>query len=769
MRVEPPAELVNLLERLGLVTPTRVRSMHGRVRRLARDLPAFESVWVDALAQARLLTPFQAAEINAGRGPALAVGPFVLCTRLPDRGYAEEFVAQHRDQAARVRLYRITGASEAEAQQLERRLAELVARADQLDAACLLPLLECGRQNCVVWATCRYAEGPTAAQWMAHNGRFPPQVALEIVRQVLPGIEVLEKIGLAHGDVAAQNLTLTPAGQVLLHAPGLRTVVRPLESYAQADLPPEAFDYVAPERSAQGQPADFASDMFGWGCLWWQLLTGRTPLPGGTSLAKLRNAQTARIPAVERLAPDTPTALSEVVAKCLSRDRASRPDSSLRLTSELGSTSRAGRAALVACLAGRGRPRLSLAAIDMPQPRKQRLATAVAALAAILAGVAFFTWPAWKQRLPLARIRPPQATVRTASTQPSNGAMAAVASPSVDGDAGEVLLDTQLTRSPPSTAGDELLLPVDRPLMLTRLSLRPGQTVRGVGGGRPLVALPSDGISIDVEGVRFVGVDFVWDHLASSSQLARPAMLRVACHRIEFSGCSFQAPLGLKQPAAILWQQPAATEADRLALPSSKMQLTDCVLSGVGVGIDSDTVGALLIEATNVLHLGPGPLLRFTRCLQVDEPLLMTLSHVTLRGATALVTWQYEQVEDRAGEVSIRAVECAFVPAEGGGLLVCEGPESPEALLRGIRWSGQGSVLEQAAPVTSWRREPDDTAVQDRFDVEVAGLVRSGVGFAGGVNDGPEASRVIRWQVPLQSTDPPGIGEDGLALPTWWQ
>lgn len=56
--------------------------MGRRVRRLARDLPRFESVWVDALSQARILTPFQAAELNAGRGPSLRVGTYVILERL---------------------------------------------------------------------------------------------------------------------------------------------------------------------------------------------------------------------------------------------------------------------------------------------------------------------------------------------------------------------------------------------------------------------------------------------------------------------------------------------------------------------------------------------------------------------------------------------------------------------------------------------------------------------------------------------------------------
>ena len=94
MREDPPAELVELLERLRLASAADVRGVYDRVRRLAGDLPLFQTVWVDALAQARKITPYQAAEIHGGRGAELAVGPFVICRRQQSLGYATANLAQ---------------------------------------------------------------------------------------------------------------------------------------------------------------------------------------------------------------------------------------------------------------------------------------------------------------------------------------------------------------------------------------------------------------------------------------------------------------------------------------------------------------------------------------------------------------------------------------------------------------------------------------------------------------------------------------------------
>src|SRR5262245_37521271 len=89
----PSSELGELLSRLHLAAPKQLRAVARRARRLAGELPLFDSVWIDALAQAGLLTPFQAAEINTGRGEQLLAGPYVIRRRIQRLGYADCFLA----------------------------------------------------------------------------------------------------------------------------------------------------------------------------------------------------------------------------------------------------------------------------------------------------------------------------------------------------------------------------------------------------------------------------------------------------------------------------------------------------------------------------------------------------------------------------------------------------------------------------------------------------------------------------------------------------
>ncbi len=174
---------------------------------------------------------------------------------------------------------------------------------------------------------------------------------------------------------------------------------------------------------------------------------------------------------------------------------------------------------------------------------------------------------------------------------------------------------------------------------------------------------------------------------------------------------------------------------------------------------------ALTFDFAHSLHLGPGPLIVLAEAPEVDEPITLALEHVTLRGASALLECRYEALGDDAGKLAVLAADCAFVPAPGAGLVVFRGAAHPGPLIEHFNWSGQGSVLARETPLALWHGANGRVRAAAEEMIQVAGLVRTDVGFAGEAEEGAAASRIVRWQVPLRSPDPPGIGEDALYLP----
>ncbi len=775
-----PPQLIELLERLGLAGAGQVRRMGGLVRRLARDLPRFESVWVDALTQARLLTPFQAAEIHAGRGESLRVGPYVLCESLPWPDYVPCFRARRIESREVVRLAVVSDAGKQTGKSLDR-LEALAAVSPRVQSEHVACVTEVGAEAGRIWAASRWIAGRTAAKWMVHHGRCSPEVVLQIARAMLVALGELERAGLCHGDVSSSGLVLIDSGGVVLLLPGIRAILRPEEGYAHADLPPEAYDYLAPERIAEGTLPTTASDMYACGCVWWHLLCGRAPLAGGDSLGKLRAGQTAEVLDVGRFVPEIPAPLAAAVSACLQRDPGRRPQSMAHLAATLGSPTQAGKLALRRCLT---RGRRATASWSRPaRVRRQSIRTPLrlAALAGCLLATVALLWPNWRTGFPVSTASIPAgqpalaaqpAVAQTDPAQPPSHRTAVApmdrrASSMTPGRANRqpAAADTESATRRRAEPPD-LVLASGEPLKIESLELSAGQCVRGAPGQRPMVMVPLSGLNVDAEDVRFEDIDFVHDHPSLSQGEPEPgaAIVHLRAAAAEFRGCSFRSTRSMAAaPAAIRWTHPADSSESLLTLPSGRVRLSDCVLSGVGPGIECCTVGAVTLELANTLQVDSGPLVRLDHCPKSDEPILITLSQVTLRAAGPLLECRFQRIEDQPGEILVRASRCAFVPGSGTPLMRFVGPQSPQRVLQSVRWTGQGSLVSPETVVAAWQRPDGRRATLDDASVSIAGLVRSRVGFAGSAEAGPPASRIHRWQAPLRSTDPPGI--DPTRLP----
>jgi hypothetical protein len=265
----------------------------------------------------------------------------------------------------------------------------------------------------------------------------------------------------------------------------------------------------------------------------------------------------------------------------------------------------------------------------------------------------------------------------------------------------------------------------------------------------------------------------------NSSDPFFPAMIQLCAGRAEFSGCSFRCVENRKEngPSAICWRHPDRPEDAEISLPNGRIRFVDCFIIGVGVGLDCHTSGALGIEWINTLYLNSGPLVRLDHCPRPDEPLTLTLSQSTQRDTGPLLECLASRVEDQLGEISIQATACVFSPKPGEPLVRLmvakmgneETGASTDTDLSGsdrlpgmVRWTGQGSLVPPRVPILIWTGPDGQRQTVDESSLLIAGLVRSDLGFAGESSSDPAASRILRWQAPLQSSNPPGIDQTPL-------
>jgi Tol biopolymer transport system component len=176
-----------------------------------------------------------------------------------------------------------------------------------------------------------FVDGETLQDRIA-RGPVPLAEALPIARQIVEALEAAHQAGIIHRDLKPANVKLTREGDVKVLDFGLAKLS---ESALAASNPPAASDtltlnatragmiigtpaYMAPEQT-RGATVDKRADIWAFGCVLYELLTGRRPFQGGST--------TETIAAVLRAEPDwtalpfgTPEPIRRLLRRCLEED-----------------------------------------------------------------------------------------------------------------------------------------------------------------------------------------------------------------------------------------------------------------------------------------------------------------------------------------------------------------------------------------------------------------------------------------------------------------
>jgi len=151
------------------------------------------------------------------------------------------------------------------------------------------------------------------------------RTAMWIGRQTAEAIAALHRIGFIHGDIKPENVCLVDAGTAILldlgfaHRPGENDTL-----FAQGYVLGTA-NYLAPEMCGPHPTADLASDLFSFGVMLFEMLTGELPYPPGSpteTLARHREQPAARL---SDYPGHWPAPLDELLAGLCARRPAQRP------------------------------------------------------------------------------------------------------------------------------------------------------------------------------------------------------------------------------------------------------------------------------------------------------------------------------------------------------------------------------------------------------------------------------------------------------------
>ena len=179
-------------------------------------------------------------------------------------------------------------------------------------------------------------EGEDLAERLSH-GPIPVDETLLIARQIAEALEAAHEKGIVHRDLKPANVKVTPDGTVKVLDFGLAKALSPEGASATADLshsPTLAYTgtaaglilgtaaYMSPEQ-ARGQPVDKRADIWAFGVVLFEMLTGQRLFMGETVSDTLAAVLTREID-WKALPAGTPADLHRVLRRCLDRDRRNR-------------------------------------------------------------------------------------------------------------------------------------------------------------------------------------------------------------------------------------------------------------------------------------------------------------------------------------------------------------------------------------------------------------------------------------------------------------
>jgi eukaryotic-like serine/threonine-protein kinase len=252
----------------------------------------------------------------------------------------------------------------------------------------IVSVFDAGEEDGRPYIVMECIEGTTLAEELAQRANpYGPEEAVELALQVCAGLEHAHQAGLVHRDVKPQNL-LRRADDGIVKIADFG-IARSAEStqLTEAGTVLGSAAYLSPEQAA-GDEVTAASDIYSFGAVLYQLLTGRTPYRVD-SLADLSLMQGREpVKPVRELAPEVPEALEDVVMRCLARDPSYRPASAMALAHELAGASPEPSTQPLPQSAGTRAAEAKTALLRLPKPAFRRgrpLWLALAAFAALIA------------------------------------------------------------------------------------------------------------------------------------------------------------------------------------------------------------------------------------------------------------------------------------------------------------------------------------------------------------------------------------------------
>ena len=180
----------------------------------------------------------------------------------------------------------------------------------------IVNVYDVGEENGLYYFVMELVEGITLKRYIEKKIRLSYKEALSIAIQVSNGIEAAHNNGIIHRDIKPQNIIISREGKVKVADFG---IARAASSDTVTSHAMGSVHYTSPEQ-ARGGYSDAKSDIYSIGITLFEMVTGRVPFDGETTVSIAIKHIQEEMPSPRNYVPDLPISVEKIIMKCTQKN-----------------------------------------------------------------------------------------------------------------------------------------------------------------------------------------------------------------------------------------------------------------------------------------------------------------------------------------------------------------------------------------------------------------------------------------------------------------
>src|SRR5690348_12178275 len=195
----------------------------------------------------------------------------------------------------------------------------------------IVPLLTAGESNGLPYFTMPFVDGESLRVRLARHGELPVNQAIRMLREIASALAYAHEHGIVHRDIKPDNVLLS-GGSAMVTDFGVAKALSASSNAEHGGMTSVGVAlgtpaYMAPEQASADPSVDHRADIYSFGVLAYELLTGQPPFAGRTPQNVLAAHVTEAPEAINKRRASLPVALAALVMRCLEKRPADRPQS----------------------------------------------------------------------------------------------------------------------------------------------------------------------------------------------------------------------------------------------------------------------------------------------------------------------------------------------------------------------------------------------------------------------------------------------------------